>query len=80
MTSLEVIEERLKNLSEDLHTWKGELKDQMCTEFGIIKTKQDKTNGRVTSLEYWRYWSIGFGACFTLILIPLAFMVFGKFI
>ena len=60
-----------------------DLKSEMAVHQEIlsrIERKVDSTNGRVQSLEIWRARLLGFSACFTALLIPMAFIVFGSFI
>lgn len=40
-----------------------------------VENKVDKTNGRVACLETWKAWMIGFGACMTILVLPIAFIV-----
>jgi hypothetical protein len=75
MTSPEVLEERIRNMSDSMHEGFAELKMMLMSEFEMVKLKQDKTNGRVRSLEVWRAWMVGFGACLAAIVLPVALVV-----
>lgn len=54
----------------------GEIRDSFTSQNVVlneIKTQVKTTNGRVSSLEKWRYVVVGFCSCITLILLPLLF-------
>lgn len=46
--------------------------DKILTQI-LEQTK--KTNGRVSDLESWKYYMVGFGACFSLIVLPTLFII-----
>lgn len=47
--------------------WREEIKETL----GRIEAQTTKTNGRVSSLERWQSYVIGFCACVTIVIIPL---------
>jgi hypothetical protein len=73
--TLEVIEERITNMATAMGDWHKDIKENLAKEFGLMKERQDHTNGRVKSLEVWKAWTYGFSACVVAILLPIAFMV-----
>lgn len=54
----------------------GEIRDSFSSQNVVlneIKTQVKTTNGRVSSLERWKFVVIGFCSCVTIILLPLVF-------
>ncbi len=43
-----------------------------------IEAQTVRTNGRVSKLEQWQYYVIGFCACLTILAIPIAIKLFVK--
>ncbi len=56
-----------KTIEQSLVRLEGKVDNGFAGTF----TRQDKTNGRVSALERWQSYSLGFGAAVTLLLIPI---------
>lgn len=57
----------------------GEMTDQFSVQNRTLARIEDqvkKTNGRVSSLERWKYIVVGFCSCVTIILLPLLLTLF----
>ncbi len=68
------IDEKFENLLEHMREFEQTTSDSL----GRIEEQTTKTNGRVTDLEAWKNYVIGFCACITILLIPLVYFVVEK--
>ncbi len=65
----------------------GYLNREIDVKFSDIKNQLDrieeqtmKTNGRVSSLENWQAYVVGFCACVAILILPVAFQFITSFI
>lgn len=56
------------------------MKEQNSIDHSEIKDRLDHTNGNVTELQKWRYFIIGAISLLSAIVVPMALMVFSKFL
>jgi len=68
------LDAKFGNLLEHMKGFERTVTDSL----GRIETQTIKTNGRVTSLEKWRAYVLGFCACITILFIPLLYFVIKK--
>jgi hypothetical protein len=65
----------VENLVGQLGDSIDDVKENMKEGFNGVHDRQDTTNGRVRDLEKWMWWVIGFCACLSVIVLPVAFLI-----
>lgn len=80
MTDAAFSNRELTNKFDNLQDKLDDNKDVIMSELGEIKVQVLKTNGRVSSLEKWQSYVIGFCAAISLLLLPAFFIIMKTYI
>ena len=74
--NIELIGEKLKAMDSYMRESNQRIESHLKTLNGRV----GENVLAIGDLKQWRAWTLGFACCFTIILLPIAFLVFGRII